>query len=93
MNKIVLVAGTLVAILLLAPYVGINLFGSSSPPLEEQAPQSTAPAREQKSTEPPARKPKQARVEDLLAPQQNETNTTRKLSDIENLLKDDGQNK
>lgn len=93
MNKIVLVAGILVAVLLLAPYVGINLFGSSRAPRQEQPVESPTTAREKTGAESSVRKPKQARVEELLAPQQDESNATRKLSDIENLLRDDGQNK
>lgn len=95
MNRVVAIVGAIAAILLLTPYLGISLFGSApSEPEQITRPEVEAPApRQRAATEHP--KGKQTMVEDILqpAPHSGSAASSQKLSDIERLLKPNGEDK
>lgn len=94
MNRTVAIVAFVVAALLLAPYLGIDIF-SSRPAPAAPAPEQAA-ARAETPTPAPKEKPhkKQTMVEDLLNPAvEAEATHSKRLADIENLLESDGQDK
>lgn len=94
MNRMIAAAAVIIAFLLLAPYVGINLFGGTvtEPVVREKTPLPVAKV-EPSAVPEAAPKRKQTMVEDVLQPKAPGDDSTRKLSDIEQMLKRDGQDK
>ncbi len=94
MNRTVAIVTIVAAILLLAPYLGLDFFGTRPEPAA-RAPEQAAQRIEASATMPKEKAhPKQTMVEDLLNPAvEGEAKHNKKLADIENLLDSNGQDK